>query len=145
MEENIEITEENMEQELHKKKDFSFRGKSMDELKKLDIREFAKYLKSRERRTIMRNSDSIEKFVKKCNKNTEKGKNIRTHDRNIIIVPAMVGLSVYVHSGRSFEQVRIIPEMIGRRLGEFVLTRKTVKHGAAGIGATKSSASRSVK
>lgn len=137
--------EEEQNMEMHKKKDFTYRGKTVDELKKLDIREFAKYLTSRERRTLLRNSDVIENFVMKSKKRTEKSKNIRTHNRNIIVVPALIGLTVYVYNGHSFEPVRIIPEMIGHRLGEFSHTRKAVKHGAAGIGATKSSASRSVK
>ncbi len=130
---------------MEKKKEFTFRGKSIDELKTLDIREFAKFLASRERRTIIRNTQVIEKFLKKCRRLNAKNKNIRTHERNIIIVPEMVGMTVHVHKGNGFEAVRIVPEMIGHRLGEFALTRKPVKHGAAGIGATKSSASRSVK
>ncbi|MEK6890634.1 MAG: 30S ribosomal protein S19 [Nanoarchaeota archaeon] len=151
MEEEISESDEENEDDvdatiaLHKKKEFTYRGKHIEELKKLDIREFAKLLPARERRTILRNSDNIERFVTKCNKSTERGKNIRTHDRNIIIVPAMIGLSVFVHNGKTFEQVRIISEMIGHRLGEFSMTRRHVKHGAAGIGATRSSASRSVK
>jgi small subunit ribosomal protein S19 len=35
--------------------------------------------------------------------------------------------------------------MLGHRLGEFSVTRKGVKHGAAGIGATRSSSFMSVK
>ena len=65
--------------------------------------------------------------------------------RDIIIVPDMVNRTIHVHNGRAFEPVKIVPEMLGHRLGEFTLTRKPVKHGAAGIGATRSSASRSVK
>ena len=130
---------------IEKKKEFTYRGKTIEELKKLDVREFAKLLPSRERRTVLRNSDVIEKFVAKCKKYSEKGKNIRTHKREIIIVPEMANLTVNVHNGRAFEPVKIIPEMLGHRLGEFTLTRKSVKHGAAGIGATRSSASRSVK
>jgi len=137
--------EEQEETQIHKKKEFTYRGKSLEEINKLDIREFAKFIASRERITLMKNSDEVEKFVTKANKYVEKGKQIRTHKRALIIVPAMVGMTIYVHNGKDFEQVRILPEMLGHRLGEFALTRKVVKHGAAGIGATKSSASRSVK
>jgi small subunit ribosomal protein S19 len=132
-------------QEIHRKKDFTFRGKLIEDLNKLNIREFAKLLPSRERRTLLRNSDVFENFVEKCKKCTEREKNIRTHDRNIIVVPAMIGLTINVYNGKTFEPVRVIPEMLGHRLGEFSLTRRPVKHGAAGIGATKSSASKSVK
>lgn len=148
--ENEDIEEENEEMELaqeeqFRKKEYKYRGKSLEELNKLDIREFAKFLPSRERRSLLRNSDQVQKFVTRCIKYNEKGKNIRTHFREIIIVPALIGLTIFVHNGRSFEQVKIIPEMLGHRLGEFSHTRKSIKHGAAGIGATKSSASRSVK
>ncbi|MFA5992216.1 MAG: 30S ribosomal protein S19 [Candidatus Pacearchaeota archaeon] len=138
--------EQNLDEEqFQKKKEFTYRGKSVEELKNLNMREFSKFLTSRERRTVLRNSDVLERFLAKCNKCTQKNKPIRIHDRNIIIVPAMVGLTVNVYNGKTFEPVRIIPEMMGHRLGEFSLTRKLVKHGDAGIGATRSSASKSVK
>ena len=130
---------------IQRRKEFTFRGKTIEELNHLDIREFAKLIQSRERRTILRNTEVIENFLAKCKKRTNEGKEIKTHDRNIIIVPKMVGLTVFIHNGHIFERVNIIPEMLGHRLGEFTLTRKPVKHGAAGIGATTSSASRSVK
>lgn len=130
---------------VQKRKEFTYRGKTIEELKKLNIREFAKFIPSRERRTILRNTDVIENFISRCNKKLSKGKRIKTHDRNIIIVPEMVEMTIGVYNGKSFEDVRIIPEMVGHRLGEFSLTRKPVKHGSAGIGATKSSSSRSVK
>ena len=127
------------------KKEFTYRGKTLEELKKLDIREFTKYLTSRERRSILRNFDVVEKFLKRCKENQAKGKPIRTHLRDIIIVPQMVGMAMFVYNGKEFSQVRIIGEMLGHRLGEFTLTRKLVKHGAPGVGATRSSAALSVK
>jgi small subunit ribosomal protein S19 len=147
METEIELIEEDEEEDegVQKKREFTYRGKTVEELKKLNIREFAVFLTARERRTVLRNSDVIEKFVAKCNKCSEKEKNIRTHNRNIIIVPQLIGLTINVYNGKTFEPVRVIPEMIGQRLGEFSHTRRTVKHGSAGIGATRSSASKSVK
>jgi small subunit ribosomal protein S19 len=127
------------------KKEFMYRGQTIEELKKLDIREFSKYLKSRSRRNVLRNFQVIEKFVKKCKENESKGKPIRTHLRDIVIVPEMVGLMIYVYNGKDFVVVKIVGEMIGHRLGEFALTRKQIKHGAPGVGATKSSAALSVK
>ena len=50
-----------------------------------------------------------------------------------------------VHNGKEFVIVNITPEMIGHYIGEFALTRKKVAHHAPGIGATRSSASLSVK
>jgi len=50
-----------------------------------------------------------------------------------------------VHNGKEFVPIDITIDMLGHRLGEFSVTRQKVKHGAAGIGATRSSASASVK
>ncbi len=126
---------------VERKKQFTFRGKTLDELKHLDIREFARYLKSRERRTIMRNFDVVERFLKKCKKKEK----IRTHNRDLVIVPQMIGLTIYVYNGKEFTPIKITAEMLGHRLGEFAVTRRQVKHGAPGIGATRSSAALSVK
>lgn len=123
----------------------TFRGKQLEELKVLDVREFAKLLTSRERRTVMRSFQILEKFLDKSKKDVAKGKMPKTQLRELPIVPIMVGWTVGVHNGKEYTPVKIIEEMLGHRLGEFTLTRKTVKHGAAGVGATKGSSSLSVK
>jgi len=126
-------------------KEFTYRGKTIEELKTLDTREFAKLTKARQRRAILRQTQSIENFVKKCVEFQGRKKPIRTHLRDIIIVPKMVGYNIFIHSGKQFVPIMIIPEMLGHRLGEFVPTRSKVKHGAAGIGATKSSLAKATK
>jgi small subunit ribosomal protein S19 len=131
--------------EIQKRKEFQYRGIPLEELKKLDIREFAKLIPSRERRTLLRNTDVIETFLARSNKKLSNKKQVKTHDRSLVIVPAMVGMVIGVHNGQVFQRVEIETEMLGHRLGEFSLTRGLVKHGTAGIGATRSSASRSVK
>ena len=128
-----------------RKKEFLYRGKNIQELKELDIREFAKLLKSNEKRTALRQSDEIQKFILMANKKITKKKNIKTHSRDLIIVPRMIGMKIQIHDGRQFVPIQIENEMIGHRLGEFAATRTKVKHGAAGIGATRSSASQRVK
>ena len=128
-----------------KKKELKYKGKFIEELKKMDIREFAKLLKSNERRTILRQSDEIQKFILRCDKKLQKNKQIKTHQRYLVIVPHMVGLKIGVFNGKEFVPVEINGEMLGHRLGEFSVTRSKVKHGAAGVGATRSSASASVK
>jgi len=130
---------------IEKKKEFKYRGKSLEELKALDIREFAKLIPARERRTILRNTDVIETFLARSRKKIGNKKQVKTHNRSLVIVPAMVGMQIGIHNGKGFERIEIMPEMLGHRFGEFSLTRGLVKHGAAGIGATRSSASRSVK
>ena len=126
-------------------KEFLYRGKTIEELKKLDVREFAKLLPSRKRRSVLRQSEKIEAFIKSCAKKLEKNKKIRTHLRSVIITPQLIGLSIQVYSGKEFLPVMITQEMLGHYLGEFVLTRKKVEHSAPGIGATRSSAALSVK
>ncbi|MBD3252455.1 30S ribosomal protein S19 [Candidatus Pacearchaeota archaeon] len=133
------------ETEKFKKKEFRYREKTIEELKKMEIREFAKLLKSNEKRTAFRQTDEIQKFIIRANKKMKKNKAIKTHLRYLIIVPQMIGMRILVHSGKEFVPVNITEEMLGHRLGEFSVTRNKVKHGSAGVGATRSSASRSVK
>ena len=85
-----------MAQENLSKKEFKFRGKTLEELKKLDVREFAKLINSRQRRTIERQFQELEIFVNNCNKKIKKGKTIKTHKRNIVIVPEMIGMTILV-------------------------------------------------
>ena len=68
-----------------------------------------------------------------------KKKRIKTHLRDLIIVPKMVGKNIEIYDGRNFQIVEITIEMIGHRLGEFAPTRKKVTHTSAGVGATKGS------
>lgn len=128
-----------------RRKDFTYRGKTLEELKKLDVREFAKFLKSKQRRNLLRQFHSIESFVNASKVKAEKDKAIRTHLRDLIIVPEMVGMKVQVHNGRTFMPVNITGEMLGHRLGEFAITRSKVKHSKAGVGATKGSKFKSKK
>jgi len=140
-------TEENKTEDktLFKKKEFTYRGKTIEELKKIDIREFANLLKSNEKRTLLRQTDKIQKFILRCNKKIQEKKPIKTHLRYLVIVPQMIGLRILIHNGNTYVPADINEEMLGHRLGEFSVTRAKVKHGAAGIGATRGSASMSVK
>jgi small subunit ribosomal protein S19 len=122
-----------------KRKEFTFRGKTLDELKALDVREFAKHLKSRQRRTVLRQFQDIEKFVSRMKEKMTRDKKLRTHKRDIVIVPGLVGMKIQIYDGHSFIPTEITGDMLGHRLGEFAVTRKKVSHGEAGIGATKGS------
>lgn len=120
-----------------RKGEFTFRGKTLEDLKKLTFDEFALLVPARQRRTMQRGlSEDHKKLLHKVK---IKDPGIRTHLRDMIILPEMVGLKIAIHSGKEFTPVDIIPEMLGHYFGEFVLTRKKVSHGAAGIGATRSS------
>jgi small subunit ribosomal protein S19 len=127
------------------KRQFKYRGKELEELKALDTREVTKYLGSRARRTILRNFQEIEDFIKRAKEKEAKGKKIRTHKRKLIVVPQMVGMQIHIHNGRAFIQVDIVPEMIGHYFGEFAVTRGKVSHSKSGAGATKGSKAKSKK
>jgi small subunit ribosomal protein S19 len=126
---------------------FTLRGYTLDELKKMSLKELAKLMKARARRKLLRGLTAEEKKLLE-NIMKEPDKFHRTHLREMIILPQMVGAKIGVYIGGKGEGTKeserwatviIRPEMIGRRLGEFAMTCKRVKHSAPGIGATKGS------
>ncbi len=120
-----------------RKGEFTYRGKTLRDLKMLSLEEFAQLLPARQRRTINRGlGDEHKKMLNKIN---DGDTTIRTHLRDMIILPEMVGLNLEIHNGKSFEKVEVIPEMLGHYFGEYSFTRRRVSHGSAGVGATKSS------
>ncbi|MBL7147381.1 MAG: 30S ribosomal protein S19 [Nanoarchaeota archaeon] len=121
---------------------FKFHGKTIEELKKMELKEFIELLPSNKRRSIKRGfTEAQKKLLKKINKTLEgtNKKPIKTHCRSMITLPNMVGLVIHIHRGKEFIPVKIEQESLGLRLGELVLTRKKVEHSAPGVGATKSS------
>ena len=69
----------------------------------------------------------------------EKPAPVKTHLRDMIIVPEMIGSTVAVYNGKVFNLVDIKAEMVGYYLGEFSITYRPVRHGRPGIGGTNSS------
>jgi len=122
-----------------KKKEFTYRGLTLEELQKLSLEELLPLLPSRMRRTLKRGftvkQDKLLRDIEKANP----GEIIRTHCRDMIILPSFVGHTIHVHNGKEFQRVDIQPDMIGHYLGEFALTRQRVKHTGPGVGATRSS------
>jgi len=119
-----------------RKEEFLYRGRKMADLAKLSIEELAGLFPARQRRSIKR---GIAKENKKLLANLKNKDSVRTHIRNMIILPDMVGKKIEIYNGKSFERVEVIPEMVGHFFGEFAMTRGRVQHGAAGVGATRSS------
>ena len=123
--------------------EFTYRGHTLEELQDMSVDEVAELLPARQRRTIERGlGTQREKLLETARETTpeESAQDpIRTHLRNMPILPEFVGLTFAVHDGQSFERVEVEPEMIGHYLGEFQLTRQQVEHGQAGIGATRPS------
>lgn len=125
------------------KKEFNFRGKKLSELVEMSLEEFAELCNSRVRRKIKRGLDKA--FLKTIDaayevmKTGKEPKTIRTHLRDFVIVPKMVGLKIAIYNGKEFQITDMTDKMLGHYLGELALTRKRLTHGKAGIGATKSS------
>ncbi len=125
---------------------FTFRGKTLEELQSLSLEDFAKLLKSRQRRSIKKMSILYRSLIAKVEKAKKAGKQVvRTHVREAVILPSWIGMKFAVHDGKEFKEIYITPEMVGHRLGEFVLTTKRVLHSAPGIRATRGSKFLSVK
>lgn len=124
-------------------KEFTYKGKTIEELKKLSITEFADLTNSRNRRSLKRGLTVEEKSL--LEKIRAGKKKLKTHARQMVVLPEMVGLTIGIHRGNAFEEIYILPEMVGHRLGEISLSRKKVAHSAPGIGATKSTSSISVR
>ena len=138
-----------MVEEVKKKrpfKTFSYRGVDMDQLVKCSQKDLIKLFPARIRRKLKRGlkrkPQSLLKKLRKAKKEAVSGEKpsiVKTHLRNMIILPEMVGSIVGVYNGKVFNQVEIKAEMIGHYLGEFSISYKPVKHGRPGIGATHSS------
>ena len=122
---------------------FRYRGKTLEELLNMPLDEFIKLLPARARRSLVRGfTPAQKKLLAKIRALRRAGKTnvmIKTHVRDMVILPEMVGLTIAVYNGKEFVPVRIVPEMIGHRLGEFSPTTKIVHHGEPGLKASKSS------
>jgi small subunit ribosomal protein S19 len=123
-------------------KKFDYQGIDLTELEKMPMEKLFQLFPARARRSLTRGiTDSKRKLIEEI-KLAKAGKlknPVRTHLRDLIILPYMVGVQVNVFSGKEFVAVNILPEMISHYLGEYVITNKRVSHGAPGVGASRSS------
>jgi len=123
--------------QARRKKEFTFRGFTMEELLVMPFDEVLELLPSRARRTFLKGMNYEQQLL--FDKLKEADGPVRTHRRDVPIIPQFVGKTVSVYNGKEFKDIEIKPEMIGHFLGEFVLTRKPPVHSGPGVGATKSS------
>lgn len=124
--------------------EFKFYGKTVEELKNLGLKEFIEIIPARQRRSLSRGlSEEKKKFLERLKKVSNKP--VKTHLRDMVIIPQMIGKRIAIHNGKSFVEITVNEEMLGRYLGEFIMTRQKVQHSAPGVGATKSSAAVSVR
>lgn len=123
-------------------KEFDYRGIPLDQLQSMSLEKLFEIFPARARRSLTRGiTDGKRKLIEEIKlEKAGKSKNpIKTHIRDLIVLPYMVGATVHVFSGKEFVPVAITPQMIGHYLGEYVRTNKRVVHGAPGVGASRSS------
>ena len=126
-------------------KQFMYRGYTLEQLQAMSMDEFILILPSRQRRSLQRGLTTEQRIllenIRKAKQAQEEEKKtvVKTHARNMAILPEMVGTIILVHNGKEFSSVEVSPEMVGHYLGEFAITNKAVKHGSPGIGASRSS------
>jgi len=129
-------------------REFRYRGFALTDLQAMSMDEFIRLLPSRQRRSLQRGLSQEQRklleAIRKVRENqgqtqTQKPMVIKTHARDMIILPEMVGATLLVHNGKEFTALEMKPEMIGHYIGEFAITNKPVKHGTPGIGASRSS------
>ena len=130
------------------RKIFKYHGYTLEELKEMSLEELIKLFPARQRRSLKRGFLPRQQIVldkmRKLKENEGKTKGgkpivIKTHCRDMIVLPEMVGTKFGIYNGKGFVEVEFTPEMIGSYFGEFAPTRQRVQHGDPGMGATRSS------
>ncbi|MDH5689745.1 MAG: 30S ribosomal protein S19 [Candidatus Bathyarchaeota archaeon] len=125
-------------------REFKYRGYTYESLQKISMDDFIRLLPARQRRSLQRGltieqRKLLEKIRSVKESDGDKKEVIKSHARDMIILPEMVGVTLLVHNGKEFVRLEVKPEMIGHYLGEFAITNKPVRHGTPGIGASRSS------
>ena len=128
------------------RKVFKYKGYTLEELQAMSLEEVMELLPARQRRSLKRGFLPRQQIVldkmRKLNKEgTKDGRPVvvRTHCRDMIVIPEMVGTTFGIYDGHNFVEVKITPEMLGHYFGEYAPTRQRVQHGDPGMGATRSS------
>ena len=120
-------------------KEFTYHGLSKEELANISNEKLFKLFTARVRRSLTRGiNDDKRKLMEEMKDKNQKNP-IKTHLRDVIILPYMVGVTVHIFSGKEFVPITITLQMVGHYLGEYVITNKRVNHGAPGVGASRSS------
>ena len=123
---------------------FVFKGREIEEVRRMSLDEFVKLLPSNYRRTLKRMSYKFKRFLELMRK-TDAKKIIKTHLRDMVVIPEMLDRRFQVYNGKERVDVMITPQTLGKRLGELSITTKMVKHSGPGVGATRGSKSVELK
>ena len=121
-------------------REFRFRGYNVEQLKNLSIEALLPLLNARQRRSLDKRvgkyMDDQKRKLRERIKSVREGTSneaIRTHVRDMIILPDMVDITINIHNGKEFTPITIKPEMIGHYLGEYAITNKRVQNDAPGV------------
>lgn len=121
-------------------REFLYRGHTVDELRSMSMDYFISLLPARMRRSLRRGLSSGQRtLLEKLRATPPEAKPVKTHARDLIILPEMMGRTLLVYNGIEFVPVKITEKMMGHYLGEFAITNRPVRHGRPGIGASRSS------
>ncbi|MCK5319332.1 MAG: 30S ribosomal protein S19 [Anaerolineales bacterium] len=121
-------------------REFFYRGRTEEELKTVSMDEFIRMLPSRMRRSLRRGISERQRIlIEKTRSWTPDKKPVKTHARDLIILPEMIGKTIHVFDGHEFIEVKLDIKKVGHYLGEYAITNKPVRHGRPGIGASRSS------
>lgn len=127
-------------------REFKYRGYTVEQMKNMSIESLLPLMNARQRRSLDKRVANYmndgKRKLREDMKLVRQGKisgPIKTHVRDMIVLPDMIDLTITVHNGKDFTPVLIKPEMIGHYLGEYSITNKRVQHGAPGVGASRSS------
>ncbi len=125
--------------EVRRKREFTLKGHTLAQLREMPLEELAKFLTARARRSIRRGFNEEQRRFLDRIATTPAEEPLKTHCRDVLILPGHVGRRVAIHNGKEFKEIEVRPEMIGHYYGEFSLTRRFEKHSGPGVGATRSS------
>ena len=120
-------------------KEFTYHGLTKEELANIPNEKLFKIFSARIRRSLTRGINDDKRKLMEEMKDRKNKNPIKTHLRDLIILPYMVGVTVHIFSGKEFVPITITLQMVGHYLGEYVITNKRVNHGAPGVGASRSS------
>jgi small subunit ribosomal protein S19 len=125
----------------------AYRGMTPSEISGLSDQDYLKMLKSRQRRSVIRNALKYRMLSEKIAEQKKSGssKPVKTHTREAVILPSWIGMTINVYNGKEFQQLTISANMLGHRLGEYAYSTKRVVHSSPGIRATKGSKFTEVK
>lgn len=118
---------------------FNYRGKTIEELQAMPLEQFLKLMPSKHRRTLLRQGSQVKKFLERFRSTRKTKKVLKTHFRQMPVIPEMVGSRVMIYNGKMYNDIELTPEKLGHRLGDFAISIKQVHHSGPGIGATRGS------